>query len=122
VATGDQRAIADFLAAVEKLCTSDDADTHNVVEVSFLEWLVVDPGPRERAAIEVIRRLSGPTTIADLVREPVCGSDGTFVGGRPPLPGQQCLEHRVGVVATAAPAPAPVILALGSGNARTRAG
>ena len=69
VVTGDERGVADFLTAVEVLYTSDDPDTRNVVEVSFMQLLVVNPDGGERTAIEAIRRLAGPAAIADLARE-----------------------------------------------------
>jgi hypothetical protein len=66
VATADERGVADFLAAVESLYASEDPDTRNVAEVSFMELLAVAPDAKERAAIEAIRRLAGPKTMADL--------------------------------------------------------
>jgi hypothetical protein len=69
VAAGDSRSVADFLAALELVYASEDYITRNVAEVSFMEWLVIAPDRNERAAIETIRRLAGPKTLADLAHE-----------------------------------------------------
>lgn len=66
VAAGDKPGVADFLAAIELLYTSDNSETRNVVEVSFMEDLVAVPDPNEQTAIEAIREFAGPQTLADL--------------------------------------------------------
>jgi hypothetical protein len=66
VAAGDDRGVKDFLAAVELIYASDDSDTRNVVEVSFMEDLVGAPDADEQAATGAIRQFSGPATFADL--------------------------------------------------------
>ena len=66
VAAGDNRSVTDFLAAIELLYASEDSDTRNVVEVSFMEDLVVAPDANEQTAIEAVRQLAGPKTLAGL--------------------------------------------------------
>ena len=66
MATGDDRSVADFLAAIELLYASDDSDARNVVEVSFTEELVAALDTDEQAAVEAIRQFGGPQTLADL--------------------------------------------------------
>jgi hypothetical protein len=66
VVAGNNRSFTDFLAAIEFLYASEDPDTSNVVGVSFVEDLLAVPDANEQAAIEVIRQLAGPRTLADL--------------------------------------------------------
>jgi hypothetical protein len=68
VAAGDHQAVGDFVAAVEALYASTDAEVRNVAEVSFMELLVVGPSVRGQAAIDALSSLAGPATTADLVQ------------------------------------------------------
>ncbi|MEU8817695.1 hypothetical protein [Actinoplanes sp. NPDC048796] len=59
--------VTDFLGAIEVRYGSEDPDTRNVVEVSFMEDLLVLPDANERAAIDVLHRWAGPRTLAGLI-------------------------------------------------------
>ncbi|MFG1992393.1 hypothetical protein ACGFJ7_20670 [Actinoplanes sp. NPDC048988] len=67
VAAGNTRGVTDFLGAIEVRHGSEDPDTRNVVEVSFMEDLLVLPDANERAAIDVLHRRAGPRTLAGLI-------------------------------------------------------
>lgn len=66
VEAGDVARVAVFAAAVEGLASSADSDVRNVVEVSFVEDLVLGGNERDRAAVEAMRPLIGPATAAAL--------------------------------------------------------
>jgi hypothetical protein len=65
LAADDRRTISDFLSEIERLASSDDAGVRDVVDMSFVEGLVLGD-PRERSAIEAIRPLIGPATALSL--------------------------------------------------------
>jgi len=65
ITTNDQTTLAEFLREIERLASSDNPSVRNVVDVSFIEDLVLgDPG--ELAALEMIRPQLGPATTASL--------------------------------------------------------
>ena len=58
--------VAIFLAAVERLAVSSDDRVRNIVEVSFVEDLVLGMDAQSRRAIETTRSSMGPATAAAL--------------------------------------------------------
>lgn len=67
VVAGNARGVTDFLAAIEVLYASEDPDTRNVMEVSFMEDLLALPDANEQAAIEVLQLRAGPRTREGLI-------------------------------------------------------
>jgi hypothetical protein len=67
VTAGNGQAICAFLEAIEQLYLSDDTDILNVVQVSFMEYLTVNPDTGEQAALAAMHHLAGPATVRDLV-------------------------------------------------------
>jgi len=61
----DPGAVANFLHEIERLASSTDPDIRNVVDVSFVEDLVLGNGD-ELTAVEAIRAHLGPATTASL--------------------------------------------------------
>lgn len=67
VAAGECDTLADFVREIERLASSDDPSVRNLVDVCFIEALVL--GDRtERAALRAIRTQIGPATAASLKR------------------------------------------------------
>jgi hypothetical protein len=64
---GEDEKVTTLLAAVERLAVSSDDRVRNIVEVSFVEDLVLGMDAQSRRAIETTRSSMGPATTAALV-------------------------------------------------------
>ena len=69
VTAGNDQATCAFLAAIEQLYLNGDPDILNVVQVSFMEYLTINPDTDEQAALAAMHHLAGPATTRDLVEQ-----------------------------------------------------